>query len=120
MDIRELLEQHAEQGKIQYVFPNRNLMLHPHIVNVEKDNRANKIQLQPAVSPESPASIREQTDSPQVAQKTKWLSVNSWPHSFPHSALNFSKSPAHSVRLCVMGHTSSESYQETGKHIALP
>ena len=128
-DMKELLDQHAQQGKSHHVFLNRDLILQPHRVNGTKryrllalgnENRASK-QNTAAASPEMPASIRDQPDSPQVAQRGKWVSVNSWSHSFRHLALTPSQESSPNPWDSVSWDTqASESYQETGKHTVFP
>lgn len=109
--MKELLDQHAQQGKSHHVFLDRDLILQPHRVNrtkryrllaLENENRSSK-QNTAAASPETPASIRDQPDSLQVAQRGKWVSVNSWSHSFRHLSLTPSKNPAPSHEILSRG-----------------
>lgn len=69
-DIKELLGQHAEHSKNHYIFPNRNLMLHPHRVNgrtryrllfLERGNRAGKQNTAAVISQPWITSVNQRT-----------------------------------------------------------
>lgn len=114
INIKELLEQHVEHGKNHYGFLNRDLIFHPQrvtgrtryrLLKKEKKRKTQSeqtIQLQPALNRQLP-SENSPTNSPQVAQKKKQPSVNSWSHCVSHFPWVALRLQPHPVRFCVKG-----------------
>ena len=126
--MKELLGQHAEWRKSHQVSLNRDLILQSpqsegnkevQATVLKKENRACK-QKTAAASPEMPASIRNQPDCPQVAQRKSSFLSKLVPQLQPLDPDSLQESSPIPRDFVSWDTQASESYQQAGKHTIFP